>query len=53
MTENFWLRDIEGAKDFLKDNLDKLFKTPQSKSELDIKVRLVLIMTFLLLDGKT
>ena len=52
MTQNFWLRDVEGAKDFLKDNLDKLFKTPQSKSELDIKVRLVLIMTFLLLDGK-
>jgi|TARA_B100000035_G_scaffold91129_1_gene76912 glycosyltransferase involved in cell wall biosynthesis len=49
---DLWMRDMDNIKELLKDNVDLLFDYPQDQSKFDLKLKLISIISFLLLDGE-
>lgn len=52
LTGDLWMKDAQGLDQILKDNIDCLFAESKNHSEFDLKLKIVSIISFLLLEGQ-
>ena len=52
LTGDLWMKDVKGVEEILKDNMNCLFTEPKTQSEFDLKLKIVSIISFLLLEGE-
>jgi glycosyltransferase involved in cell wall biosynthesis len=52
LTGDLWMKGVKGIEEILKDNMHCLFTESKNKSEFDLKLKIISIMSFLLLEGK-
>ena len=52
LTGDSWMKDVKGVEEILKDNMSCLFTESKSQSEFDLKLKIVSIISFLLLEGQ-
>ena len=52
LTGDLWMKGVKGVEEILKDNMSCLFTEPKTQSEFDLKLKIVSIISFLLLEGE-
>ena len=52
LTGDLWMKGAIGLEEILKDNMSCLFTEPKTQSEFDLKLKIVSIISFLLLEGE-
>lgn len=52
LTGDSWMKDVKGVEEILKDNMSCLFTEPKTQSEFDLKLKIISIISFLLLEGE-
>jgi glycosyltransferase involved in cell wall biosynthesis len=52
LTGDLWMKGAKGIEEILKDNMHCLFTESKNQSEFDLKLKIISIMSFLLLEGE-
>ena len=52
LTGDLWMKNVKGIDKILKENMDALFTESKTESEFDLKLKVVSILSFLLLEGE-
>ena len=52
LTGDLWMKNVKGIDKILKENIDSLFTESKTESEFDLKLKVVSIISFLLLEGE-
>ena len=52
LTGDLWMKGVKGLDETLKDNMSCLFTESKDQSEFDLKLKIISIMSFLLLEGE-
>ena len=52
LTGDLWMKGVKGLDETLKDNMSCLFTESKNQSEFDLKLKIISIISFLLLEGE-
>ena len=52
LTGDLWMKGVKGLEEILKDNMNCLFAESKNQSEFDLKLKIISIICFLLLEGE-